>query len=239
MGMPVYVDRPRRPAGPGGGRGDVRLAALGGRDVLDLQAGQRDHAGSAAASSRLADAHSHVRVCPRAVATRSGPRPTATSTRAPAAGSTRPGSSRAGRWTRRRRSSKQAGCANFAVNAGGDIRLRGAALPDDRWSVGIQHPRERDRVAAVVEGTDLAVATSGAYARGDHVLDPHTAPAAARDPVGHDHGARSRDRRRVRDGRIRNGARGRRRGRHSLPGYEAMTILENEQVLTTSGFPSA
>src|SRR5207244_2604011 len=29
--------------------------------------------------------------------------------------------------------------------------------------------------AAVVEATDLAVATSGAYARGDHVLDPHTA----------------------------------------------------------------
>ena len=29
-------------------------------------------------------------------------------------------------------------------------------------------------VAAVVEANDLAVATSGAYARGEHVLDPHT-----------------------------------------------------------------
>ena len=29
-------------------------------------------------------------------------------------------------------------------------------------------------MAAVVEGSDLAVATSGAYARGDHVFDPHT-----------------------------------------------------------------
>ena len=52
--------------------------------------------------------------------------------------------------------------------------MRGAPLPGPRWRVGIQHPTMRDRVAAIVEGNDLAVATSGAYARGDHVLDPHT-----------------------------------------------------------------
>jgi FAD:protein FMN transferase len=68
----------------------------------------------------------------------------------------------------------QAGLENYAVNAGGDIRLRGGALPAAVWSVGIQHPWLRDRGAAVVEGRDLAVATSGTYARGDHVLDPHT-----------------------------------------------------------------
>jgi thiamine biosynthesis lipoprotein len=70
-----------------------------------------------------------------------------------------------------------AGVRNYGVNAGGDIRLRGAALPDDRWRVGIQHPHERDRVAKVVECTDLAVATSGGYARGGHVRDPHTGAA--------------------------------------------------------------
>ncbi len=42
------------------------------------------------------------------------------------------------------------------------------------WRVGIQHPWERDRVAAVLECHDAAVATSGRYERGDHVLDPRT-----------------------------------------------------------------
>ena len=54
------------------------------------------------------------------------------------------------------------------------MRLRGGALPEPRWRVGIQHPQIRDRIAAVVEADDLAVATSGAYTRGDHVVDPHT-----------------------------------------------------------------
>ena len=39
---------------------------------------------------------------------------------------------------------------------------------------GIQHPELRDRIAAVVEGNDLALATSGAYERGRHIVDPHT-----------------------------------------------------------------
>ena len=52
--------------------------------------------------------------------------------------------------------------------------MRGRPEPGDRWHVGIRHPEHADRMAAVVEATDLAVATSGAYARGDHVLDPHT-----------------------------------------------------------------
>jgi len=63
---------------------------------------------------------------------------------------------------------------NYAINAGGDIRVRGGALPDERWRVGIQHPRQRDQVAAVVAADDLATATSGTYARGAHIFDPHT-----------------------------------------------------------------
>ncbi|HZO96669.1 MAG TPA: FAD:protein FMN transferase [Gaiellaceae bacterium] len=67
-----------------------------------------------------------------------------------------------------------AGARNYSLNAGGDVRLRGAPLPDSRWRVGIEHPGKRDRLAAVLEANDLAVATSGAYVRGQHVLDPHT-----------------------------------------------------------------
>jgi FAD:protein FMN transferase len=62
-----------------------------------------------------------------------------------------------------------AGVREFAVNAGGDLRVRGGG-----WRVGIQHPTERGAVAKVLEVDDLAVATSGEYARGAHVLDPHT-----------------------------------------------------------------
>ena len=54
------------------------------------------------------------------------------------------------------------------------------ALPEPRWRVGIQHPREREQVAAVVEATDLAIATSGAYARGEHVARPAHRPRRRR-----------------------------------------------------------
>jgi thiamine biosynthesis lipoprotein len=65
-----------------------------------------------------------------------------------------------------------AGVCEFAVSAGGDMRVRGGG-----WRVGIQHPIERDAVAKVLEADDLAIATSGEYARGEHVRDPHTGAA--------------------------------------------------------------
>src|SRR5439155_16635735 len=68
----------------------------------------------------------------------------------------------------------EVGVRNYAINAGGDIRLNGGAYPEPVWRVGIQHPHLRDQLAPVVEGTGMAVATSGAYARAEHVLDPHT-----------------------------------------------------------------
>jgi FAD:protein FMN transferase len=61
------------------------------------------------------------------------------------------------------------GVHSFLISAGGDIVARGGP-----WRIGIQHPREREHVAAVIEATDLAVATSGAYLRGDHVVNPYT-----------------------------------------------------------------
>ena len=69
------------------------------------------------------------------------------------------------------------GVHNYSINAAGDIRTRGAALPEPAWRTGIQHPEIPDRVAAVVEANDLAIATSGAYVRGEHIIDPHTGRA--------------------------------------------------------------
>ena len=39
------------------------------------------------------------------------------------------------------------------------------------------HPSRRDRTAAVLHARDLAVATSGAYERGAHIVDPRTGEA--------------------------------------------------------------
>ncbi len=67
-----------------------------------------------------------------------------------------------------------AGARNYWINAGGDIVARGEAAPGRPWRVGIRHPDEPDRVAAVLEVSDRAVATSGGYERGDHIRDPRS-----------------------------------------------------------------
>ncbi|HEV3035983.1 MAG TPA: FAD:protein FMN transferase [Solirubrobacteraceae bacterium] len=68
----------------------------------------------------------------------------------------------------------RAGAKRWCVNAGGDICLNGAPNGRDSWRVGIQHPVERLALAAVLGLRSGAVATSGAYERGEHILDPHT-----------------------------------------------------------------
>jgi FAD:protein FMN transferase len=126
----------------------------------------------------------------------------------------------------------EAGSRDYAINAGGDMVVRGSL-----WRVGIQHPLERDKVAKVVEATELAIATSGAYERGAHVLDPHTqrppagvlsvtitgpdlatadAYATAAFAMGEAGPAWTA----------------------RLAGYEAMTVLEDGRVLSTPGFPA-
>jgi thiamine biosynthesis lipoprotein len=129
----------------------------------------------------------------------------------------------------------QLGLRNYAINAGGDMRLRGGALPDLVWRVGIQHPLQRREIAAVVSGDDLAVATSGHYARGEHVFDPHTrrppngvlsvtiigpilATADAYATAALAMGNRGPS------------------WTARLHGYDAMTILADETVLSTPGF---
>ncbi|MFI6294670.1 FAD:protein FMN transferase [Nonomuraea sp. NPDC050790] len=66
-----------------------------------------------------------------------------------------------------------AGALSHCVNAGGDIRVRGSAAPGRPWRIGIRHPRA-DSVCKILFAHDLGVATSGAYERGTHILDPHT-----------------------------------------------------------------
>jgi len=67
---------------------------------------------------------------------------------------------------------REAGAGNFSVNAGGDAMLSGHPDGDDRWRVGIQHPRSQAHVALTLGLSDAGIATSGAYARGAHITDP-------------------------------------------------------------------
>ncbi|WP_239146345.1 FAD:protein FMN transferase [Streptomyces sp. SID10815] len=66
---------------------------------------------------------------------------------------------------------RAAGAEHICLNGGGDIQLHGGP-----WRMGIDHPQQPDRIAAVIEHTmgALAVATSGPAERGCHIIDPQT-----------------------------------------------------------------
>lgn len=132
-----------------------------------------------------------------------------------------------------------AGAQAYCINAGGDVRVRGRPAPALHWRIGIQHPYLPDKLAVVVAATNLAIATSGAYARGAHIVDPHTglppegvlsvtvvgpelatadAYATAAYAMGLDGPAWTA-------GRV-------------AAGYETLTILADQTVLSTPTFPA-
>jgi FAD:protein FMN transferase len=71
-----------------------------------------------------------------------------------------------------------AGAANHCLYAGGDIRVRGTSVHGKPWRIGVKNPFAPTTFAWVLESTDLAVATSGLYERGEHVVDPRRGVAA-------------------------------------------------------------
>jgi thiamine biosynthesis lipoprotein len=72
------------------------------------------------------------------------------------------------------------GARNFCINAGGDIVVRGHVSGAEPWRIGIRHPSEGDKSAAVVEAAGrLAIATSATYERGAHIIDPATGEPTA------------------------------------------------------------
>jgi thiamine biosynthesis lipoprotein len=68
-----------------------------------------------------------------------------------------------------------AGAENACINAGGDIVACGHPSGQTAWRIGVQHPRSPELLAFALAVSDGAVATSGFYARGEHIIDPFTA----------------------------------------------------------------
>ncbi|HXX89284.1 MAG TPA: FAD:protein FMN transferase [Acidimicrobiales bacterium] len=64
-----------------------------------------------------------------------------------------------------------AGVAGAMVNAGGDVATAGSPAPGEPWRIGVTDPGDRSRLLCVVASPG-AVATSGTYERGPHIIDP-------------------------------------------------------------------
>jgi FAD:protein FMN transferase len=131
---------------------------------------------------------------------------------------------------------RAAGIESFCINAGGDIVAVGSPEPGRRWRVGIRHPHDPQAIACVLEAEDgLAVATSGLYERGAHIVSP-----GSRSPedvlsvtvAGPDLGLADA----YATAAFAMGAHGP-AWTLGLDGYEALTILGDENVWTTPGFP--
>jgi thiamine biosynthesis lipoprotein len=71
-----------------------------------------------------------------------------------------------------------AGIDRFYLSAGGDVVVRGGQERGVPWKVGIAHPFVPAAVALVLQGDDLAVATSGTTERGHHISDGRTGAVA-------------------------------------------------------------
>lgn len=69
---------------------------------------------------------------------------------------------------------------HFQINAGGDVVVRGdAGPPGEGWRIGVRHPRQPARLAAVTRLRDASIATSASYERGDHIGAPAARGSAA------------------------------------------------------------
>ena len=66
---------------------------------------------------------------------------------------------------------RAAGIQAAIVNGGGDIAVMGRPRDACSWRIGIRHPWRAEALACVLE-VDSAVATSGCYERGPHLINP-------------------------------------------------------------------
>jgi thiamine biosynthesis lipoprotein len=129
------------------------------------------------------------------------------------------------------------GCSAWFIDAGGDVRTSGSPDGSALWRVGVQHPFDRGAIATVIGGRDLAVATSGTYERGTHILDPRAGAApvgvASVTVLGADLGLADA----YSTAAFALGEEGP-AWLARIDGYESYTVFETGRVVATAGFPS-
>ncbi len=67
----------------------------------------------------------------------------------------------------------QMGYQNFYVEGSGDFQVAGKNDQGQDWRVGIRNPFNMDEIVKVLAISDRGIATSGTYARGQHIYNPH------------------------------------------------------------------
>lgn len=69
---------------------------------------------------------------------------------------------------------KEKGLKNFYIDAGGDIQVSGKNREGNSWRVGIRNPLNfENEIIKVVSLSTEGLATSGTYAKGQHIYNPH------------------------------------------------------------------
>jgi len=71
---------------------------------------------------------------------------------------------------------EKAGFRTYCIGAGGDILARSNS--DKVWNIGIQEPKDKTKILEQVSISNGAVATSGNYERGKHIINPKTGQPA-------------------------------------------------------------
>ncbi len=66
-----------------------------------------------------------------------------------------------------------AGARNYLIEAGGDIQSWGKAADGTDWKIGIRNPFNNSEIVKAVCPLGHGIATSGTYARGTHIYNPH------------------------------------------------------------------
>ncbi len=239
MGMPIVVDVRDERVDDDAVERVYDVVPPGRRDLQHVQGRTARSAGSRAGARAGARAPRRASGCWPA-ATSSVARPEATSTRRLAHGGDRPGRPRQGlvgrpRGRHPRRGGRRGLCrstlAATCACAGVPCRSRaGASASSTRSTARTWRPSSRPN--------DLALATSGAYARGEHVLDPHTGtpPAGVLSVTISGPDLATADA--YATAAFAMGTSGP-AWTARLEGYEAMTILADHTVHFTAGFPVA
>jgi FAD:protein FMN transferase len=71
------------------------------------------------------------------------------------------------------------GLGDFCLNAGGDVVAVGHPESGRPWMVGVRSPESAETMLAVFALSDRSIATSGAYERGNHIVDGRTGREAS------------------------------------------------------------